>query len=114
MMTREFQVGVLTGIAALLGIYTILFLLRSVLGPWAMAKASGVDVEFARLIGMRLRRTDPRVVIGAYIRDRKRGGQLSLDLIEATYMAFRHEVDRGAHLIRIVEREALRTSDSPG
>ena len=102
---REFQIGVVTGIGAVLSLYAVLFFLRSILRPWIFAVAAGVKIELARLVGMRLRRTNPRIIIDAYVRDRKRGGQLSLDHIEATYIAFRNQVDRGADLLSIVDRE---------
>jgi uncharacterized protein YqfA (UPF0365 family) len=85
--SHDFQIGVLTGVLGVIGIYSLLLLLGVVLRPWLYAKASGVDVMVRQLIGMRLRRVDPRLVIAAYVRDPKRGGHHSLDVIEATYLA---------------------------
>jgi uncharacterized protein YqfA (UPF0365 family) len=75
-----------------------------------VAKASGVDIEIPRLIGMRLRRTDPKVVVGAFVRDRKRGGHHSLDVIEAVYIAFKQDVERGGDLLELVDRETARVA----
>ena len=110
--SRDFQIGVLTGVLGVFGIYLLLLLLGVVLRPWLYAKASGVDVMVRQLIGMRLRRVDPRLVIAAYVRDQKRGGHHSLDVIEATYLAFGNDVTTGADLLAIVDREASRRSDA--
>jgi uncharacterized protein YqfA (UPF0365 family) len=111
--SRDFQIGVITGIAGVVGIYAVLALASPVLRPWLRAKASGVEVGVPRLIGMRLRGVDPNVVLEAYIRDQKRGGQHSLDIIEAVYLAFGNDVKRGADLLGLVERE-VRKAGSGG
>lgn len=108
--SREFQIGVLTGVGGVVAIYLVLLLAGAVFGPWVIAKASGVNIEIPRLIGMRLRRTDPKIVVAAFVRDQKRGGQHSLDVIEAVYIAFRQDVERGGDLLELVDRETARAA----
>ena len=109
--SREFQLGMLTGVAGVALIYAVLFALGVVLKPWIMARATGVDITVRRLIGMHLRKTRPAIIVEAYVRDQKRGGQHSLDMLEAVYLAFKPDIDAGGDLVAITDRETQRARE---
>ncbi len=54
---------------------------------WVAAWASGVSVNLSRLIGMRLRKIPPRIIIEPRISASKAGIELSIDKLEAHYLA---------------------------
>ena len=65
-------------------------------GLWISAIAAGVKVGLLQLVGMRLRRIPPALVINPYISAFKAGLQdLSIDLLEAHFLA-------GGHVERVV------------
>jgi uncharacterized protein YqfA (UPF0365 family) len=112
--SREFQIGVVVGIAGVFVIYAAWLVTAVVLRPWVMAKASGVDIGVLQLIGMKLRRTNPTVVMEAFVRDQKRGSRHSIDVIEAAYIAFKDEIVRGGDLLTITDREVERAGKRTG
>lgn len=111
--SREFQIGVVTGIAGVVAIYGLLALAGPVLRPWIRAKAAGADVGVPRLVGMMLRRVDANTVVEAYIRDRMRGGRHPIDAFEVAYLASGYDVRKGADLLELVE-ELARAKASSG
>ena len=57
------------------------------MGLWISALASGVRVGIGQLVGMRFRRIQPRRIIEPLIKATKAGLDLTLDKLEAHYMA---------------------------
>lgn len=74
---------------AVLGIIIIAFVLIFLhfLGVWIRALMSGAKVGLGSLIGMKLRRVSPALIVDARIRIIKSGLQLSTDELEAHYLA---------------------------
>lgn len=73
---------------------------------WIAAVAAGVRISIISLIGMRLRRVDPGVIVQALINVRKAGLQLNTDDLETHYLAWRERADSlggsGEHLMLVV------------
>jgi len=58
------------------------------LGLWISALAAGVSIRITDLIGMRLRRVPPGVIINSLIKAHKAGlSEVTLDKLEAHYLA---------------------------
>jgi uncharacterized protein YqfA (UPF0365 family) len=57
------------------------------LGVWVRALMSGAKVSFGQLIGMRLRKVSPSLIVDARIRLVKAGLQLEADPLEAHFLA---------------------------
>src|SRR6056297_3033899 len=66
------------------------------IGLWISATAAGVKVSFLNLIGMRLRRVVPSLIVGPMIKSHKAGLALSGDKLEAHYLA-------GGNVDRVVD-----------
>ncbi|HET8770450.1 MAG TPA: flotillin-like protein FloA [Gemmatimonadaceae bacterium] len=77
----------------IIGLAIILFLVP--LNLWIAAWASGAYVSLATLVGMRLRRVPPGTVINARISAVKAGLDVSLNDLEAHYLA-------GGNVVRVV------------
>lgn len=91
---RHTMAGLL--IAAVIGLALLFVVLYLVpLGLWIAAWASGVSVGLSRLVGMRLRRVPPNVVVNARISAVKAGLDVSLDDLEAHFLA-------GGNVTRVV------------
>ena len=76
----------------------LFFILFSAVIPiplWIAAIFSGVDVSLFSLVGMRLRRVPPKVVIIAMIQSKKAGIDITSDAIEAHFLA-------GGNVFRVV------------
>src|SRR3990167_9717767 len=54
---------------------------------WLAAMFAGVHVSFGSLIGMRIRRVSPPVIVNAMIMSHKAGISLSVNDLEAHYLA---------------------------
>lgn len=72
---------------------------------WIAAWASGVRIGLGSLIGMRLRRVPPRMIVDPQINATKAGLHLDLDQLEAHYLA-------GGNVNRVVQ--ALISADKAG
>lgn len=72
---------------------------------WVAAMASGVRVGLATLVGMRLRKVPPAVVVNPLINATKAGLDLDIGLLEAHYLA-------GGNVHRVVQ--ALISADKAG
>ncbi|MGB9857875.1 MAG: flotillin-like protein FloA [Dictyoglomaceae bacterium] len=57
------------------------------LGLWISALAAGVSIRIFDLIGMRLRRVPPGIIITSMIKAHKAGLDITLDKLEAHYLA---------------------------
>jgi len=77
-------------------IFLILFFYFIPIGLWISAVASGVRVGFFNLVGMRLRRVSPALIVRPMIKSHKAGLQLSSDQLEAHYLA-------GGNVDRVVD-----------
>lgn len=66
------------------------------LGLWISALASGVPVGIVTLIGMRLRRVPPAQIVNPLIKARKAGLELSVNQLEAHFLA-------GGNVDRVVD-----------
>lgn len=73
----------LVGIIALLVLFTYFIPIRL----WIAALSSGAPVGLGQLIGMRLRRVNPKVVVEPRISASKAGLDLHVDQLEAHYLA---------------------------
>ena len=75
-------------LAIILGVILIVVFLRFVpLGLWITSLAAGVHVSIGSLIGMRLRRIQPKRLVEPLIKARKAGLELSLSKLETHYLA---------------------------
>ncbi len=87
------------------------FLLLSVfvyfipLGLWVSAIAARVHIGMGELIGMRLRRVPPRIILGAQINATKAGLDISTEFLEAHFLS-------GGHVENVVK--ALIVADKAG
>jgi uncharacterized protein YqfA (UPF0365 family) len=85
------MLAVIVGVAVVAGLILYLVPLRL----WIAAWSSGVYVGLARLVGMRLRRVPPATVVTARISAAKAGLDISLDDLEAHFLA-------GGDVVRVV------------
>ncbi len=76
----------LVAVAALLVFFTLLLSFVP-LGLWISALAAGVRVSIISLVGMRLRRVPPRLIITALIKSSKAGIDLGINPLEAHFLA---------------------------
>jgi uncharacterized protein YqfA (UPF0365 family) len=80
------QIGMIVlGIIAFLILILILYMVP--LRLWIAAKAAGAGVSMLSLIAMRLRRVPPDQIVGARINAVKAGLEISVNLLEAHYLA---------------------------
>ena len=100
--------GSFMGIAVIL-MAIVAFILLGVffyfLKVWVRALMSGARVSVASLVGMKLRRVPPSLIVDARIRLTKAGLNLSTDMLEAHYLA-------GGNVINVVQ--GLISADKAG
>lgn len=96
-------VAIVGGIAALLVVFLVFYLVPMRL--WIAALASSARVSMLTMIAMRLRRVPPHVVVGARISAVKAGLEIPIDLLEAHFLA-------GGNVVRVVN--ALISADKAG
>lgn len=77
-------------------IVVIVFFYIIPVGLWISALAAGVKVSIVALIGMRLRRVTPGLIVGPMIKSHKAGIPLGSDRLEAHYLA-------GGNVDRVVD-----------
>ncbi len=77
-------------------LFMILFVYLIPVALWVSAVAAGVKISFFNLIGMRLRRVAPDLVIAPMIKSHKAGLELNTDQLEAHYLA-------GGNVDRVVD-----------
>ena len=85
-MTTPEIILIVVAIAA--GLFALIFLalILQFLNLWVQALTSGAQVGFGALIGMRLRKVDPRVIVLARIRAVKAGLPLTTNQLETYYL----------------------------
>ncbi|NLK83930.1 MAG: flotillin-like protein FloA [Lentisphaerae bacterium] len=75
----------------------LIFILSFIpLRDWIAAIFAGVRVNFISLLGMRLRRVPPKVIVSALIQARKAGIDITADILETHYLA-------GGNILRVVD-----------
>lgn len=76
-------------IIVVIALFGLLFLFWLVpVGLWIAARAAGVKVRiFRELVGMRLRRVNPSVIVNAQVNATKAGLKLNINEMEAHYLA---------------------------
>ena len=78
---------VVLGVLAILVVLIIVAVVFQVIGIWIRALVSGASVTLGSLIGMKLRRVNPSLIVDARIRLVKAGLSISTDLLEAHFLA---------------------------
>lgn len=58
----------------------------SLFGPWLQAYMSGLQISLLQMIGMKFRKTNPRVVVRALIVAKHGGVDVSVDDMERAYL----------------------------
>ncbi len=76
---------VLIFIAAFIGFFMFIYFVP--IGLWIQALTSGASVGMGTLVGMRLRKVPPSVIVGARITCLKAGIKINIDQLEAHYLA---------------------------
>ncbi len=103
-MSPDSALALILGI--LVFVFIVFFLWSVPVGLWITAKFAGVKVRpFRDLLAMRLRRVPPAVIVNSQITATKAGLSLSLDKLEAHYLA-------GGNVTRVVN--ALISADKAG
>lgn len=74
------------GVASALVLLPALWLVLRIADPWVMARAANLPIGFFHIVGMRMRQTDPRVVVGALAVMTKSDQPISPLWLEAIYM----------------------------
>jgi uncharacterized protein YqfA (UPF0365 family) len=83
--------GVVIGLAGVAFVFLIIIMRMVPLGLWITAKTAGAGVSMLQLIAMRLRKVPPLVIVNARINSLKAGlGQITVDMLEAHYLAGGH------------------------
>lgn len=71
----------------------LLFLLfASSFFPWVRCYVSGAPLTVIDIIGMRFRRSPVRLLVDAHIALKHQGNPTSITVIEACYMAHKHQI----------------------
>jgi uncharacterized protein YqfA (UPF0365 family) len=90
-------------IAVVVIIFLVLLFTFVPVGLWISAMAAGVKVRIITLIGMRIRRVIPSIIINPMIKGYKAGIDLQIDKLEAHYLAGGN-VDRVVNALIAAER----------
>lgn len=85
-LTTGWIVGLSVGGAVLLALIITLIVLVP-MRLWFRALVSGAHISMAKLIGMKLRKVDIKLIVPKYITARKAGIDISIDELETHYMA---------------------------
>lgn len=96
---------IVLGLLAVLIIIVLVAVVFQVIGIWIRALVSGASVTLGSLIGMKLRRVNPSLIVDARIRLVKAGLSINTDLLEAHFLA-------GGDVITVVN--ALIAADKAG
>ena len=91
----QFFIGLLLTVAALI-VLIVLFFFLYFLKVWVRALMSGAKVSLFSLIGMKLRRVPPTLIVDARIRGVKAGIELQTDELESHYLA-------GGNVINVIQ-----------
>ncbi|MEG2456654.1 MAG: flotillin-like protein FloA [Clostridia bacterium] len=80
-------VGVLLIVLAVLAVLVAIFLAFVPVSTWFRALVSGARISMGRLVGMRLRKINMRMIVEAYINATKAGLEIDIVELETHYMA---------------------------
>ena len=95
MHTPSFLIGFGLGLGTL-----VLFVIAGfILGPWVRALTSGVPVPLIGVVGMRLRRSPPHMLIEAYVSLKKRNIQTTMTEVETIYLSHREHLYTSMDLV---------------
>ncbi len=78
---------IVLGLLAIVVVLILVAIVFQVIGIWIRALVSGASVTLGALIGMKLRRVNPSLIVDARIRLVKAGLSISTDLLEAHFLA---------------------------
>ena len=81
-------------------------------GPWAMAHAAAVPVGFLHIVGMRIRRTNPDVVVSTLVVLAKSGQPISPFKLEAIYMTLPENARTTDDLLHAARQHATAAVDA--
>ena len=87
-------------------IFLVIFLSFVPIGLWISAAASGVNVGIFQLIGMRIRKVVPKRIVDPMIKATKAGLKLSINNLEAHYLAGGN-VDRVVNALIAAQRAGI-------
>ncbi|MDZ4865237.1 MAG: flotillin-like protein FloA [Gemmatimonadota bacterium] len=105
MEATSVQAGLLLALFFIGFIVLVIFFRFVPIGIWFQALMSGVRISFFTLFGMRFRKVNPSMIVNPLINAHKAGLQLSIDALEAHYLA-------GGNVERVVR--ALISADAAG
>jgi uncharacterized protein YqfA (UPF0365 family) len=74
-------------VVVLLGLFLILILVGQMFGIWIQALFAGAKVSLRELIGMKLRKVDPRLIVLAKIQAVRAGLDITTTALESHYLA---------------------------
>ena len=100
---------VVMGVAGLVGVGLFFYFVP--VGLWVAATFSGAGVSIGQLIAMRLRRVSPSLIVNPRISAVKAGLNLTVDMLEAHYLAGGH-VDRVVYALISAQKAAIQLSFS--
>jgi uncharacterized protein YqfA (UPF0365 family) len=98
-----YVLGVVTAIAGL----AILWFLFRLLSPWAMAQAGGTPISLVEILGMRLRGSDPVLIVSALNVLRRVGETASPSEVEVTYLGLPADQRKLDALLRALRPEVV-------
>ena len=87
-----FSIAIIGGVI----LFLLIFFYLIPVGLWISAVAAGVNIKFLDLIGMRLRRVAPSLIVSQMIKSHKAGLKLGSNKLEAHYLA-------GGNIDRVVD-----------
>ena len=104
-----FLLGFMFGVLSMLFVQFMLYLAH----PWFKSVLSGAPVSVLQVVAMRLRGNPPGLILDAYVQMTKRGQRISLDVIEATYMAHPGNAASVEALVRALEEQCAERLSTP-
>jgi uncharacterized protein YqfA (UPF0365 family) len=104
----EPRTAYLLGVATAFGASVAVWLLFRLLGPWLLARAAGAPVSVVQILGMRMRGSDPRAVVGTWNALRQLGEEVPLNELETVYLGLPPTQRDTASLLRAVRPELLK------
>jgi len=103
MDAKSFVIGVFAGLILSLVLYWITTVL-SIFRPWLQVMLSGGKASMFQILAMRLRGSNVKLVIEAYIMLVQRGHKVSLSEVESQYLARQNVILESSDLVEIVEQ----------
>ncbi|MCC6695208.1 MAG: flotillin-like FloA family protein [Candidatus Hydrogenedentes bacterium] len=104
-----FWPGFVFGVLSMLSVQFLLYAAH----PWIKAYLSGAHVQLLQIVAMRLRGNPPIRIIDAYVQMTKRGHRISIDVVEATFIAHQENATSVDALVRILEEQLAQQLTPP-